>query len=43
MRCIPAVFGVILYCFLIKFFNQKGFAFGVTNFVILKKSRTLVS
>ena len=32
-----------LYYFLIKFFNQKGPAFGVTDSVILTKSRNLVS
>ena len=31
------------YYFLIKFFNQKGSAFGVTDSVILIKSRNLVS
>ena len=32
-----------LYYFLIKFFHQKGSAFGVTDSVILIKSRNLVS
>ncbi len=31
------------YYFLIKFFHQKGSAFGVTDSVILIKSRNLVS
>lgn len=31
------------YCFLIKIFDQKGSAVGITNCVILKGSRDLVS
>ena len=34
---------MLSYYFLIKFFNQKGSAFGVTDSVILIKSRNLVS